>query len=137
VIANVLASLGTRHALVVHSLDGLDEISPAAPTHVCEVRDGDLREYDIKPDDLGIVQHSLDAIAGGDAAENARIARRILEGELGARRETVVANAGAALYVAGAASTLREGVELARQAIDNGRALKKLEELIAVTRELA
>jgi anthranilate phosphoribosyltransferase len=101
------------------------------------VRDGDIREYDIKPDDLGIVQHSLDAIGGGDAAENAHIARRVLEGELGARRETVVANAGAALYVSDAAPTLREGVELARQSIDSGRALKKLEELIAVTRELA
>ena len=137
VVARVLAALGARHALVVHSFDGLDEISPAAPTHVCEVRDGDLREYDLTPDDLGIVQHPLDAIGGGDAPENARIARRILEGELGARREVVVANAGAALYVAGAVASLREGVELARQAIDSGRALRKLEELIAVTRELA
>jgi anthranilate phosphoribosyltransferase len=137
VVARVLSALGTRHAMVVHSHDGLDEISPAAPTHVCEVRDTELREYDITPDDLGIVQHSLDALAGGDAAENARIARRILEGELGARREVVVANAGAALYVAGTASSLREGVELARQSIDSGRSLRKLEELIAVTRELA
>jgi anthranilate phosphoribosyltransferase len=137
VVARVLSALGTRHALVVHSHDGLDEISPAAPTHVCEVRDGDLREYDVTPDDLGIVRHSLDALAGGDAADNARITRRILEGELGARREVVVANAGAALYVSGAADSIREGVELARQAIDSGRALRKLDELIAVTRELA
>ncbi len=137
IVARVLSALGAKHALVVHSHDGLDEISPAAPTHVCEVRDGDLREFDLTPDDLGIVQHPLEALAGGDAAENARIARRILEGELGARREVVVANAGAALYVAGAASSLREGVELARQSIDSGRALRKLEELIAVTRELA
>jgi len=137
VVARVLSALGARHALVVHSHDGLDEISPAAPTHVCEVRDGNLREYDITPDDLGIVPHPLDAIGGGDAAENARIARRILEGELGARREVVVANAGAALYVSGTVSSLREGVELARQSIDSGRALRKLEELIAVTRELA
>jgi anthranilate phosphoribosyltransferase len=137
VVARVLSALGTRHALVVHSHDGLDEISPAAPTYVCEVRDGELREYDVTPDDLGIVHHSLDAIAGGDSAENARIARRILEGELGARREVVVANAGAALYVSGAAPSIREGVELARQSIDSGRALRKLDELIAVTRELA
>jgi anthranilate phosphoribosyltransferase len=144
VVARVLSALGTRHALVVHSHDGLDEISPAAPTHVCEVRrdfesqsEAELREYDVTPDDLGIVRHSLDAIAGGDSAENARIARRILEGELGARREVVVANAGAALYVSGAAPSIREGVELARQSIDSGRASRKLDELIAVTRELA
>jgi len=137
VVARVLSALGTRHALVVHSHDGLDEISPAAPTHVCEVRDGVLHEYEVTPDDLGIVRHSLDAIAGGDSAENARIARRILEGELGARREVVVANAGAALYVSGAADSIRGGVELARQSIDSGRALRKLDELIAVTRELA
>ena len=137
VVARVLSALGAKHALVVHSHDGLDEISPAAPTHVCEVQESELREYDITPDDIGIVRHPLDAIAGGDAAENARLARRILEGELGARREVVVANAGAALYVSAAAPTIRDGVELARQSIDSGRALRKLEELIAVTRELA
>src|SRR6185369_6365235 len=103
IVARVLAALGTQHALVVHSHDGLDEISPAAPTHVCEVRDGELREYDITPADLGIEEHSLEALAGGDAAENARIARRVLEGEPGAPREVVLANAGAALYIAGLA----------------------------------
>jgi anthranilate phosphoribosyltransferase len=137
VVARVLAALGAEHALVVHSHDGLDEISPAAPTHVCEVHGSDIREYDLTPEDLGIGRYALDAIAGGDAAENARIVRRILEGELGARREVVVANAGAALYVSGAVATLREGVELARRAIDDGRAAAKLEELIAATREVA
>ncbi len=137
VVARVLAALGAVHAIVVHSHDGLDEISPAAPTHVCEVRGGELREYDITPDEIGVERHSLEAIAGGDAAENARIARRVLGGEEGAIREVVVANAGAALYVAGCASSLRDGVELARLSIDRGRALQKLEELIAVTKELA
>ncbi len=137
VVARVLAALGAKHALVVHSHDGLDEISPAAATHACEVRDGELREFDLSPEELGIERHGLDALAGGDAAENARIARRILEGETGAKREVVIANAGAALYVSGLAASLREGVELARQSIDSGNALQKLEQLIAVTKELA
>jgi anthranilate phosphoribosyltransferase len=137
VVARVLAALSTDHALVVHSRDGLDEISPAGPTHVCEVRGDDIREYDITPEEIGIATHALDAIGGGDAAENARIARRVLAGEEGAPREVVVANAGAALYVAGAAPTLRDGAELARQSIDSGRAAGKLDELIAVTKEVA
>jgi anthranilate phosphoribosyltransferase len=137
VIARVLLALGAEHAIVVHSRDGLDEISISAPTRVCEVRDGEIRAYEIAPNDLGIEVQPIEALAGGDAAENARIAWAILDGEEGARRDVVAANAGAALYVSGAAASLIEGVELARHAINSGAARAKLEELIAATKELA
>jgi len=137
VVARVLLALGAEHALVVHSRDGLDEISVSAPTHVCEVRDGAIRTYDITPDDLGVETHPIETLAGGDASENARIAHSILGGEEGARRDIVAANAGAALYVAGAAATLRDGVAMARAAMASGAARAKLEELIAATKEVA
>ena len=101
------------------------------------MHNGEIRRYEITPDDLGIDMHPITALAGGDAAENARIAWAILGGEEGARRDVVAANAGAALYVSGAAESLIEGVELARQAINSGAARAKLEELIAATKELA
>ena len=137
VVARVLQALGAEHALVVHSLDGLDEISVSAPTRVAEVRNGELRVYELTPGDAGVMTHPLDAVHGGDAAENARIALAVLEGEGGARRDIVIANAGAALYVGGIASTIREGVELAWQTIASGAAKAKLEELVAVTGEVA
>jgi anthranilate phosphoribosyltransferase len=135
-VAQVLAALGAEHALVVHSRDGLDEISVSAATHVCEVKDGDVRSYDITPEELGVRRHSLDALAGGDARQNAEIARAVLRGENGARHDIVVANAGAACYVAGLAPTIREGAELARESLRSGRAAEKLEQLIAISNEL-
>jgi len=137
VVARVLLALGAEHALVVHSRDGLDEISVSAPTRVCEVRDGEIRDVVIAPQDFGCKVHSIEALAGGDATENARIAHAILNGEGGARRDVVAANAGAALYVAGLAQTLREGVSMASMAIASGAARAKLEELIVATKELA
>jgi anthranilate phosphoribosyltransferase len=137
VLARVLVALGTEHALVVHSRDGLDEISVSAATHVAEVRDGAIVLYDVTPISLGLPTHSIDALTGGDIAANANIARAILAGEEGARRDVVIANAGAALYVGGLAPTIPDGITLARQALASGAALKKLHELIAVTNELA
>ena len=136
-LGDVLLALGAVHAMVVHSRDGLDEISVSAPTRVCEIADGEARRYELAPRDFDIDLSSIDDLAGGDAAENARIARRILDGERGAKADIVAANAGAALYVAGAAATLRDGVALAREAIASGAALRKLEELVRVTNELA
>jgi len=138
-VARVLASLGADHALVVHSRDGLDEISVSAPTHVCEVRDGEVRSYDVDPEGIGVRQHSIDELAGGDAAQNAAIARAVLGGEDSdhrARHDIVIANAGAACYVAGLAPTIRDGVELARDSIRSGRASEKLQQLIAISNEL-
>ena len=134
-LARVLLALGADHAMVVHSRDGLDEISISAPTHVCEVSDGALRSYELTPEEIGLRRHELAELAGGDARENARIAREILAGGNGARTEIVAANAGAALYISGAAETIREGVAMAREAIATGAAMTKLQELVAVTNE--
>ena len=135
VVARVLLALGADHALVVHSHDGLDEISISAATCVCEVRDGELRSYELRPEEIGIERHDIESVTGGDARENANIAREILGGGSGPRAEIVAANAGAALYVSGAAQTIRDGVTMARESIASGRAMAKLEELVAVTNE--
>jgi anthranilate phosphoribosyltransferase len=136
-VANVLSALGAEHALVVHSLDGLDEISVSAPTHVCEVRGGEVRSYEITPEELGLRMHSIEELAGGDAQANAEIARRVLDGEEGARRDVIAANAGAALYVAGLAKTIRDGVALADDAIVSGAAREKLRQLAEASHEVA
>ncbi len=132
-VGRVLAALGAVHALVVHSRDGLDEISVSAPTLVCEVRDGEIDTYEITPQELGLASHPIEAVLGGDAQENAAIARAVLGNAGGARHDIVIANAGAALYVAGVANTIREGVALAHDSIASGRAMRKLEQLIAET----
>jgi anthranilate phosphoribosyltransferase len=136
VVAEVLAALGAEHALVVHSHDGLDEISVSAPTYVCEVRDGTVRAYELTPEEIGVGRHDIEELAGGDAAANAAIAHAILGGADGARHDVVIANAGAALYVAGLAPTIRDGVQMAKESITSGRAAAKLQELVAATNEL-
>lgn len=133
VIAAALAQLGSEHALVVHSEDGLDEISVSASTHVAELRDGEVIEMVISPEDLGLHRWSIDELGGGDAAANAGIAREILSGNPGAPTDIVLANAGAAIYVSGTVSTITEGVDAARRSIDSGAALGKLDELIRAT----
>ncbi len=135
-VARVLAALGAEHALVVHSRDGLDEISVSAPTRVCEVRGGEIRSYEVTPEEIGVRTHAIQEMAGGDARENANIARAVLRGGDGARHDIVAANAGAALYVAGLAPSIREGVAIASDTLRSGRAAAKLEELIAVSNEL-
>jgi anthranilate phosphoribosyltransferase len=137
VLARVLLALGAEHAIVVHSLDGLDEISVSAPTRACEVCYGEIRSFEITPEEIGIRRHPIESIAGGDAKENARIARSILGGAAGPRADVVAANAGAALYVSGAVPTIRDGVALAQEAMRSGRAKQKLESLVAVSQELA
>lgn len=132
-LASVLQALGAKHALVVHSLDGLDEISISAPTVVAELIDGQIRNYQLTAANIGVREHLLEELAGGNIQDNARIARTVLAGDAGAPLEIVVANAGAALYVAGAAMTIREGVTLAREAIRSGRAQRKLDELVTAT----
>jgi anthranilate phosphoribosyltransferase len=137
VVARVLLALDSEHALVVHSRDGLDEISVSAPTGVCEVRNGEIRAYELDPESIGLPRHRIEEITGGDPRENARIARSILGGEPGARADIVAANAAAALYVAGLTPSIREGVAVAREAIRSGAAMRKLESLIAASREVA
>lgn len=137
-VAQVLASLGAVHALVVHSEDGMDEISISAPTFVAEVRDGVVVETrSVTVEDLGVSSHPIESLRGGDAGTNALIARAVLSGENGGPREVVLANAGAALFVAGAAPTLRDGVRSAATAIDSGAAMRTLERLIHESREMS
>jgi anthranilate phosphoribosyltransferase len=122
--------------MVVHSRDGLDEISVSAPTRVCEVRGGEVRTFEITPEEIGLTTHPIESLAGGSAAENAAIARAVLEGEQGPRHDIVAANAGAACYVAGLAPTIRDGVALAKESLATGRAAEKLAQLVAISNEL-
>ncbi|MDO3409612.1 anthranilate phosphoribosyltransferase [Saccharibacillus sp. CPCC 101409] len=134
-IASVLGNLGTRRALVVAGLDGLDEISVSGPTRVSELKDGVVRTYEITPEELGLSRHALEDILGGDAADNARIVREVLSGKRGARRDIVLANAGACIYTAGRAGSLVDGVRMAADIVDSGLASDKLEQLIRITGE--
>jgi anthranilate phosphoribosyltransferase len=101
------------------------------------VRGGSVRAYELTPEEVGVPSHPIESIAGGDAKTNAEIARAVLRGESGARADIVAANAGAALYVAGVVPDIRDGVALARESIASGKAMEKLEQLIAVSKELA
>ncbi|MCM2317233.1 MAG: anthranilate phosphoribosyltransferase [Thermoanaerobaculia bacterium] len=136
-MARVLAELGAEHALVVHGDDGMDEISVSGATHSFEIRDGAVEPREITPESLGLKRFDPALLHGGDAATNARIAREVLDGRDGACRAIVLANAGAAIYVSGIESTLRDGVEAARDSIDSGRALEALETLVAESRRVA
>jgi anthranilate phosphoribosyltransferase len=136
-IAGALAQLGARKALVVSSADGLDEMSTSGTTRVVEVDDGEVRSYEVSPEDVGLARASFEQVAGGTPSDNAETARRILAGESGPRRDIVVLNAGAAIYVSGRADTLAAGVAAAQEAIDSGAAEASLERLVALTRELA
>ncbi|HEY7624709.1 MAG TPA: anthranilate phosphoribosyltransferase, partial [Candidatus Limnocylindria bacterium] len=118
-VARVLLELDTERALVVHGEDGLDEISPSDPTRTWEVRDGEVREGRIDPREVGLAAASRAEITGGDAAKNAAMARRVLDGAGDGTRTAILLNAGAACYVAGLASDLREGVRAAARAIDS------------------
>lgn len=137
IVAAVLKTLGSVHALVVHSEDGMDEISVSAPTAVCELRDGQIRTYSITPEHLGLERHEIGQLAGGTPPQSAAIVRDVLSGKKGAPRDIVLANAGAALYVAGQASGIGEGVQIAARAIDKGDALRKLEHLASATQKYA
>ena len=130
-LAGALAELGSERAFVVHGADGLDEISLSGETHVAELRDGVVTSYTIVPEDFGLRRAPLEAIAGGDATINAKILRRVLNGELGPHREIVQANAASALVAAGRATDFLDGVHLAAQSIDSGAAQAKLEALAA------
>ena len=127
-LAQVLTDLGTKRGMVVHGQDVLDEISISAPTTVCEFRDGWYRSSVICPEDFGLQRADRSAILGGTAAENAAITLDVLGGARGPRRDIVLLNAGAGLYVADKAGSIAEGVKLAADVIDSGAALRKLEE---------
>jgi anthranilate phosphoribosyltransferase len=132
-LAEALSRLGLRRAMVVHGADGLDEITITGPTRIAEVRDGNVRSYEVTPEEFGMRRARLEDLAGGDAVENARIIREILRGERSPRRDVVLLNAAAALVAAAKADHLVEAVSLATQAIDSGAAAGKLAALIHFT----
>lgn len=132
-LARVLVSLGVKRGMVVYGQDKLDEISLSAPTSVCEIRDGWYKSYVITPEDFGFDRCTKDDLKGGAPEENATITRAILSGEKGHKRNAVLMNAGAALYIGGKAESMKNGIALAAELIDSGKALETLERFIAVS----
>lgn len=132
-LAQVLINLGVKRGMVVYGKDRLDEISMSAPTAVCEFKDGWFRSYTIAPEDFGFERCTKDDLKGGTPEENAKITREILGGAKGHKRNAVLMNAGAALYIGGKAETLKDGIALAAEIIDSGKALETLDKLIKVS----
>jgi anthranilate phosphoribosyltransferase len=136
-MAGALALLGTKHALLVSSQDGLDELSISAPTDVVEVIGGEVRGYTVAPEEVGLSPAPAEQIPGGDPEQNAQTARAIFAGETGAARDLAALNAGAAIYAGGRADTLEQGVRAAERSIDTGAAAAALERFVRRTQELA
>ena len=132
-LAQVLISLGVERGMVVYGQDKLDEISMSAPTTVCEFKDGWFKSYTITPEDFGLMRCSKEDLVGGSPEENAQITREILSGAKGPKRDAVLMNAGAALYIGGKADSMQEGINLAAELIDSGKALEVLENFIQVS----
>jgi len=134
-IAQVLAALGTTRAFVVHGPGGLDELSPAGPNLVCEVIGGDVREHTVDPLELGVPRCAPEELRGGSPAENAAAIRRVFAGGNGACRDAILLNAAGAVAAAGLADDLREGLEVAREAVASGAAATRLDELAALSQK--
>ena len=134
-LARVLINLGVKSAMVVYGQDVLDEISISAPTTVCEIRDGKDDSYTIEPEQFGFATCGKEELTGGTPEENAAITRAVLDGQQGPKRNAVVLNAGAGLYVAGQAASLEKGVRMAEQLIDSGAAKRQLEQFIKLSNE--
>jgi len=132
-VAEALSMLGLNRALVVHGSDGLDEITISGPTRVAEVRNGNVRSYEVTPEQFGMQRSPIESLMGGDAGENAAIIRAILSGEKSPKRDVVVLNAAAALVAAGRADSIEQGLPAAAMALDSGAAKKKLEQLVSFT----
>lgn len=132
-LAQVLINLGIKRGMVVYGTDKLDEISLSAPTKICEIRDGWFKSYEIKPEDFGFERCTKEDLRGGLPAENAQMTVDILKGNPGHKRNAVLMNAGASLYIGGKADSMKEGVALAAEIIDSGKALETLHRLIEVS----
>jgi anthranilate phosphoribosyltransferase len=136
-LARVLAKLGVKRAMVVHGHDGLDEITLTGATTICEVNGGRLNSYFIRPEQFGLECCRIQDLSGGGPPENAEIAKAVLSGEKGARRDVVLLNSAVCLYMTHSHMTLRQCLETARSVIDNGEAMKKMREFVAATNEAA
>jgi len=137
IVAEALVLLGTGHAMVVSSSDGLDEISISGPTEVREVTAAGVEVREVTPAGIGVEEFAIEELPGGDAAASASIVRGVLAGEPGAAREIVAANAAAAIYLSGIAGSLAEGVVAAREAIDSGAALDRLDRYVQISRKMS
>ena len=127
ILARVLYNLGTRHVLVVHGLDGLDEVTTTDKTKISEVNHAEFKDYEIQPEDFGFKRARPEDLLGGSLFDNVQICRDVLEGRNGPKRDIVLLNSGCAIYAADKAASINEGIELARQSIDSQAALRKLE----------
>jgi anthranilate phosphoribosyltransferase len=136
-VANVLKALGSRHVMVVHSEDGLDEVSISATTRVAELKGGVITEYEIAPEDFGFVRSDLDGLKVSNSKESLVLVQASLDGSHKGASDIVALNAGAAIYVSGAADSLKSGIESARDSIDSGRAADKMKEFVDFTTQLA
>jgi anthranilate phosphoribosyltransferase len=136
-IAEVLQSLGTKHVMVVHSDDGLDEISIAAPTAVAELKNGEIREYQIEPEQFGCRRQSIDSLRVENAEESLVLVKQALDGSNEAATDFVILNAGAAIYVSGKANSLENGVEMASDAIGSGLAMEKMKDFADFTQQVS
>ncbi len=136
-LANVLQKLGSRHVMVVHSDDGMDEISISAPTQVAELKDGQVSRYRIEPEQFGMARQDIKTLAVTDVAQSLKVMRAVLNGESGSASDIVALNAGAAIYTSGLADDLKSGVARAQEIINSGTATSKLDALVSLTRSFA
>ncbi|MBG0767813.1 MAG: anthranilate phosphoribosyltransferase [Sphaerochaeta sp.] len=135
-LAQVMTNLGVKRGMVVCGEDGMDEITLTGKTNICEVQDGTFTHYSITPEQFSLERCSQEDLTGGDAEENAGITRSILSGTLhGPKRDIVLLNSGCALYIAGKASSIAEGIDMAREAIDSGKALQQLDAFVKLSNE--
>ena len=132
-LAQVLINLGVRRGMVVYGMDKLDEISMSAPTKICEIKDGWFKSFTIEPENFGFSRCEKEELKGGTPEENADITRRILKGEKGPKRDAVLLNAGASLYIGGKAENMKDGIALAAELIDSGKAFDTLSKIIEVS----
>ncbi len=132
-LAQVLINLGVRRGMVVYGMDKLDEISMSAPTKICEIKDGWFKSFTIEPEDFGFSRCEKEELKGGTPEENADITRKILKGEKGPKRDAVLLNAGASLYIGGKAENMKDGIALAAELIDSGKAFDTLSKVIEVS----
>ncbi|AJF07210.1 anthranilate phosphoribosyltransferase [Geoalkalibacter subterraneus] len=135
-MAQVLSRLGCRRGFVVHGCDGMDEVTLTGPTYIAEINGGKVNAYDVAPEDFGLKRCKLDELRGGDAACNAEIVRGILKGDKGPRRDIVILNAAFSLCAAEIADDIPQGLKMAAEAVDSGRALERLEGLVRLTNEI-
>lgn len=134
-VAVVLSRLGVERAFVISGKDNMDEFTTTDATVVSEIKDGKVTTYEVTPEEFGIQRVTLEDLQGGDGTENAKITKRILDGEKGAKRDIVVLNAGAAIYIAGKADSIKEGIRLAEESIDSGKAKEVLQKLVEMSNE--